>query len=170
MNGRHFQRACGLQKFTSRNHPGALKEGRVFDCETDVVVCSRAHGGMGLAYSLEDAHVKDHCERVGGNPGMKMKLPFNLGPTSKDQDLLSIVPRGRSQILVWIHQLRVSKLSMRMAIRTAGTIPTTARLTVTSRRRRGEPTVRRMTKQRSFALQLQLLEALVVISILAEGP
>jgi hypothetical protein len=24
---------------------------------------------------------------------MKMKLPFNLGPTSKDQDLLSIVPR-----------------------------------------------------------------------------
>jgi hypothetical protein len=49
---------------------------------------------MGLAYSLEDAHVKDHCERVGASrPGMKTKLPFNLGPTSKDQDLLSIVPR-----------------------------------------------------------------------------
>jgi hypothetical protein len=25
---------------------------------------------------------------------MKMELPFNLGPTSKDQDLLSIVPRA----------------------------------------------------------------------------
>jgi hypothetical protein len=82
-----------VHTFTFQNHPGALKEGRIFDCETDVVVCSRAHG-MGLAYPLEqDAHVKDHCERVEANPGMKMKLPFNLGPTSKDQDLLSIAPR-----------------------------------------------------------------------------
>ena len=29
---------------------------------------------------------------MGANPGMEMKLPFNLGPTPKDQDLLSIVP------------------------------------------------------------------------------
>jgi hypothetical protein len=82
-----------VHKLTFQNHPGALKEGRIFDCETDVIACSRVHE-MGLAYSLEDAHVKDHCERVGANPGMKMKLPFNLGPTSKDQDLLSIVPRA----------------------------------------------------------------------------
>jgi hypothetical protein len=47
---------------------------------------------MGLAYSLQDAHVKDHCERAGAKPGMKMKLPFNLGPTPKDQELLSVVP------------------------------------------------------------------------------
>jgi hypothetical protein len=52
---------------------------------------------MGLAYSLQDAHAKDHCERVEANPGMKyedgaVELPFNLGPTPKDQDLLSIVP------------------------------------------------------------------------------
>jgi hypothetical protein len=89
-NGRHF---CGVHKFAFRNHPGAPKEGRVFDCETDVVVCSRVHG-MGLAYSLDEAHVRDHCERVGANPGMKMELPFNLLPTSKDKDLLSIVPRA----------------------------------------------------------------------------
>jgi hypothetical protein len=90
VNARHF---CGVHKLTFQNHPDALKEGRIFDCETDVVVCSRAHG-MGLAYPLQDAHVKGHCERVGANPGMKMKLPFNLGPTSKDQDLLSIVRRA----------------------------------------------------------------------------
>jgi hypothetical protein len=94
VNGWHF---CGVHKLTFQNHPDALEEGmmhRIFDCETDVdvLVCSRAHG-MGLAYSLQDAHVKGHCERVGANPGMKMKLPFNLGPTPKDQDLLSIVPR-----------------------------------------------------------------------------
>ena len=65
-NGQHF---CGVHKFTSRNHPGALKEGRIFECETDVVVCSRLHG-MGLAYSLNEAHVGDaHCERVGGQTG-----------------------------------------------------------------------------------------------------
>ena len=29
---------------------------------------------------------------MGANPGMEMKLPFNLGPTPKNQDLLSIVP------------------------------------------------------------------------------
>jgi hypothetical protein len=34
----------------------------------------------------------------------------------------------------------------------------------------GTPTVRRMTELGTFALQLQLLEALVVTSILAEGP
>jgi hypothetical protein len=88
VSGWHF---CGVHKLTFQNHPGALKEGMIFDCETDVLVCSRVHG-MGLAYSLQDAHVKDHCERVGANPGMEMKLPFNLGPTPKDQDLLSIVP------------------------------------------------------------------------------
>jgi hypothetical protein len=82
-----------VHKFTSRDHPGALKEGRIFDCETDVVVCSRVHG-MGLAYSLDEAHVRDHCERVGANPGMKMELPFNLLPTSQDKELLSIVPRA----------------------------------------------------------------------------
>ena len=65
---------------------------RIFECETDVVVCSRVYG-MGLAYSLNEAHVGDHCERVGAKPGMKMMLPFNLLPTSKDKDLLSIVPR-----------------------------------------------------------------------------
>jgi hypothetical protein len=53
-NGRHF---CGVHKFTFRNHPDALKEGRIFDCETDVVVCSRLYG-MGLAYSLNEAHVR----------------------------------------------------------------------------------------------------------------
>jgi hypothetical protein len=61
VNGRHF---CGVHKLTFQNHPGALTEGGIFDCETDVVVCSKVHG-MGLAYSLQDAHVKDHCERVG---------------------------------------------------------------------------------------------------------
>jgi hypothetical protein len=68
VNARHF---CGVHKLTFQNHPGALNEGRIFGCETDVVVCSRVHG-MGLAYSLEDAHVKDHCERVGGSPGMEI--------------------------------------------------------------------------------------------------
>jgi hypothetical protein len=82
-----------VHKYTFKNHPGALKEGRIFDCETDVVVCSRVHG-MGLAYSLDEAHVRDHCERVGANPGMEMRLPFNLLSTSKDKDLLSIVPRA----------------------------------------------------------------------------
>jgi hypothetical protein len=53
VNGRHF---CGVHKFTFRNHPSALKEGRIFDCETDVVVCSRVHG-MGLAYSLDETRV-----------------------------------------------------------------------------------------------------------------
>jgi hypothetical protein len=41
VNGRHF---CGVHKYTFRNHPGALKEGRVFHCETEVVVCSRVDG------------------------------------------------------------------------------------------------------------------------------
>ena len=58
-----------MHKFTSRDHPGALKEGRIFDCETDVVVCSRVHG-MGLAYSLDEAHVRDRSLRKsGGQPG-----------------------------------------------------------------------------------------------------
>ena len=39
-----------LRKF--KNHPDALEEGRIFDCETDLVVCSMVHG-MGLAYSLD---------------------------------------------------------------------------------------------------------------------
>ena len=69
---------------TSRDHPGALKDGRIFDCETDVVVCSRVYG-MGLAYSLNEAHVGDHCERVGAQPGMGMMLPFKLMPSSKDK-------------------------------------------------------------------------------------
>jgi hypothetical protein len=51
-NGQHF---CGVHKFTSRNHPSALKEGRISACETDVFVCSRVYG-MGLAYSLNEAH------------------------------------------------------------------------------------------------------------------
>jgi hypothetical protein len=38
-----------------------------------VVVCSRLYG-MGLAYSLNEAHVGDHCERVGAQPGMRMTL------------------------------------------------------------------------------------------------
>jgi hypothetical protein len=70
----------------------------MFDCKTDVVVCSRVHG-MGLAYSLDEAHVRDHCERVGANPGMKMGLPFNLLTTSKDQDLLSIAPRAFPELV-----------------------------------------------------------------------
>jgi hypothetical protein len=94
-NGRHF---CGVHKFTSRNHPGALKDGRIFDCETDVVVCSRAYG-MGLAYSLNEAHVGDHCERVGAaQPGMGMVLPFKLMPSSKDKELRSIAPRPSPQV------------------------------------------------------------------------
>jgi hypothetical protein len=48
VNGRHF---CGVHKLTFQDNPGALKEGRIFDCETDVVVCSKVHG-MGLAYSF----------------------------------------------------------------------------------------------------------------------
>jgi hypothetical protein len=42
---------------------------------------------MGLAYSLDEAHVRDHCERVGvgANPGMKMGLPFNLLPTTEQR-------------------------------------------------------------------------------------
>jgi hypothetical protein len=43
-----------VHRHISENHPGALGEGRIFDCKTDVVVCSRAYG-MGLApYSLFD--------------------------------------------------------------------------------------------------------------------
>jgi hypothetical protein len=45
-NGHHF---CGVHKFTFKNHPDALKEGRIFECKTDVVVCSRLYG-MALAY------------------------------------------------------------------------------------------------------------------------
>ena len=52
-NGHHF---CGVHKLTLTNHPDALKEGRIFVCETDVVVCSRVYG-MGLACSLNEAHV-----------------------------------------------------------------------------------------------------------------
>jgi hypothetical protein len=89
-NGRHF---CGVHKYTLKNHPSALEEGRVFDCKTNVVVCSRVYG-VALAYSLNEAHVGGHCERVGATAGMKMRLPFNLMPTSKDVDLLSIVPRA----------------------------------------------------------------------------
>ena len=109
VNARHF---CGVHKLTFQNHPDALKEGRIFDCETDVVVCSRVHG-MGLAYSLEDAHVKDHCERGVG----EMELPFNRSTSGQRPRTKTCYrsSRGRSQILVWIHQLRVSKLSMRMA-------------------------------------------------------
>jgi hypothetical protein len=57
-----------------------------------VVVCSRLYG-MALAYSLNEAHVGDHCERVGAQPGMRMALPFKLLPSSKDKELRSIVPR-----------------------------------------------------------------------------
>jgi hypothetical protein len=45
--GQHF---CGVHKFTLTKHPGALEEGRVFVCKTDVVVCSRVYG-MALAYA-----------------------------------------------------------------------------------------------------------------------
>jgi hypothetical protein len=81
-----------VHKFTPKNHPDALKEGRIFVCKTDVVVCSRVYG-MGLAYSLNEAHVGDHCKRVGGQPGMRMTLPFTLLPPSKDSELRSITPR-----------------------------------------------------------------------------
>ena len=64
-SGHHF---CGVHKFTLKNHPDALKEGRIFECGTDVVACSRVHG-MGLACSLNESHVRDHCERVGAQPG-----------------------------------------------------------------------------------------------------
>ena len=43
--GRHF---CGVHRLTFKNHPGALEEGRIFDCKTDVFVCSRVYG-MGMA-------------------------------------------------------------------------------------------------------------------------
>jgi hypothetical protein len=86
--GQHF---CGVHKFTK--HPGALEEGRVFVCKTDVVVCSRVYG-MAVAYSLNEAHVVEHCERVGATAGMRTSLPFDLMPTSKDAELRSIVPRA----------------------------------------------------------------------------
>jgi hypothetical protein len=57
-----------------------------------VVVCSRLYG-MALAYSLNEAHVVDHCEGVGVQPGMRTALPFALLPSSKDKELRSIVPR-----------------------------------------------------------------------------
>ena len=82
-----------MHRHIFKNHPDALEEGRVFDCKTDVVVCSRVYG-MGLAYSLNEAHVGNHCERVGAKPGMKVLLPFRLLPTSKDAELRSIVPRA----------------------------------------------------------------------------
>jgi hypothetical protein len=41
--------------------------------------------GMGLAYPLNEAHVGDHCERVGAQPGMRMTLPFALLPSSKGE-------------------------------------------------------------------------------------
>jgi hypothetical protein len=111
-SGRHF---CGVHRHTFKNHPDALEEGRIFDCKTDVVVCSRVYG-MGLAYSLNEAHVGNHCERVGAKPGMKMALPFNLLPSSKDKDLRSAIcyrsSRERSQMWVLISPLRVSKMSM----------------------------------------------------------
>jgi hypothetical protein len=87
--GHHF---CGVHKNTLKNHPGALEEGRIFVCKSDVVVCSGLYG-MALAYSLNEAHVVDHCERVGAQPGMGMALPLTLVPSSKDKELRSIVPR-----------------------------------------------------------------------------
>jgi hypothetical protein len=48
--GRHF---CGVHRPTFKNHPGALEEGRIFDCKTDVVVCSRVYE-MGLACPLNE--------------------------------------------------------------------------------------------------------------------
>jgi hypothetical protein len=48
-NGRHF---CGVHKQVYlKESPSALEEGRVFDCKTDVVVCSRVYG-MALAHTL----------------------------------------------------------------------------------------------------------------------
>jgi hypothetical protein len=88
--GQHF---CGVHTFTLTKHPEALDEGRVFVCTTDVVVCSRVYG-MALAYSLNGTYVVKHCERVGATAGMRMSLPFNLLPTSKDAELRSIVPRA----------------------------------------------------------------------------
>ena len=90
-NGQHL---CGVHKFTSKNHPGALKEGRIFECETDVVVCSRVYG-MGLAYSLNEAHVGNHCERVGAQPGMYEDdvTAQTLANVHKDKELRSIAPR-----------------------------------------------------------------------------
>jgi hypothetical protein len=38
--------------------------------------------------------VVKRCERVGATAGMRMSLPFNLLPTSKDAELRSIVPRA----------------------------------------------------------------------------
>jgi hypothetical protein len=76
----------------------ALDEGRVFDCKTDVVVCSRVYG-MALAYSLNEAHVVKRCERVGAaTAGMRMGLPPNLLPTSKDTELRSVVPRSIAEL------------------------------------------------------------------------
>jgi hypothetical protein len=70
----------------------------VFVCKTDVVVCSRVYG-MALAYSLNGAHaVVKHCKRVGATAGMRMSLPSNLLPTSKDAELRSIVPRATPEV------------------------------------------------------------------------
>jgi hypothetical protein len=67
---------------------------------------------MGLAYSLNEAHVGDHCERVGGQPGMRMMLPLRLMSSSKDKELRSIVPRPGSHKWVLIPPLRMSKMSL----------------------------------------------------------
>jgi hypothetical protein len=49
VNARHF---CGVHKLTFQNHPDALKEGRIFDCETDVVVCSSRSSVFFLCSSI----------------------------------------------------------------------------------------------------------------------
>jgi hypothetical protein len=54
---------------------------------------------MGLACSLNEAHVGDHRERVGAQPGrMRMMLPLKLMPSPKDKELRSIVPRPFPQV------------------------------------------------------------------------
>jgi hypothetical protein len=98
--GQHF---CGVHKFTFIKCPKALDEGRLFACKSDVTVCSRIYG-LALAYSLNEAHVVTHCERVGATAGMRMNLPFNLLLTSKDAELRSAVPRA-------IPELASTKLS-----------------------------------------------------------
>jgi hypothetical protein len=56
----------------------------MFVCKTDVVVCSRVYG-MALAYSLNEAHVVKHCERVGATAGMMRMDEFAVQPLADVQ-------------------------------------------------------------------------------------
>ena len=104
---------------------------------------------MGLAYSLNESHVRDHCERVGAQPGMRMALPFKLLPASKDSRI---------------------KLGMGTVVASAEPSPRTTEMTRARKPPGKAPERRGPLPPRVYVWHQLSQEVLVIVSTTAEGP